>query len=454
MKIFDAVVVGAGPGGMLLWERLTDAGLDVLLIEAGARSRDGAAPPPSDPGLWAYEMGDGHPLAWRRVHAVGGRTLGWGGFCHRFPQSVFEEGGWPYGARTLAPHYAEAERWLHMTRGGRLRPEFRDAARRLGWRFAPLRGARVHGRIWTALDARAAGAAMENRIAASLDVAGRRATGIRVLQPNGRSEWIAARAFALAAGPIETTRILLGSGFGETMPSIGRNLVDHMTTGYLLVEERPAPPSDGASNPAPFLQGALVSRFTGPGGADRRPYRGGFSIEITGPRRLSEMPAIAEALGIPPLEAMRSRVTFINAMGESARHEGRRVTLSKDRADDLGRPLPVLHMAADSRNALMLEDMNSACLAIAEAISGKTGGELHPLQETSPGAALFHESGTCAMGGEGRACDAWGRLGSVDNVWVADASVFPSGGDRHPTLTVLAHALRVARSMSGSLAQG
>ena len=58
------------------------------------------------------------------------------------------------------------------------------------------------------------------------------------------------------------------------------------------------------------------------------------------------------------------------------------------------------------------------------------------------------------MGGEGRACDAWGRLGSVDNVWVADASVFPSGGDRHPTLTVLAHALRVARSMSGSLAQG
>ena len=45
MKIFDAVVVGAGPGGMLLWERLTDAGLDVLLINAGARCRDGGVPP-------------------------------------------------------------------------------------------------------------------------------------------------------------------------------------------------------------------------------------------------------------------------------------------------------------------------------------------------------------------------------------------------------------------------
>jgi hypothetical protein len=35
-----------------------------------------------------------------------------------------------------------------------------------------------------------------------------------------------------------------------------------------------------------------------------------------------------------------------------------------------------------------------------------------------------------------------GRLRAINNIWVADASVFPSAGDRHPTLTVLAHALR------------
>jgi len=33
-------------------------------------------------------------------------------------------------------------------------------------------------------------------------------------------------------------------------------------------------------------------------------------------------------------------------------------------------------------------------------------------------------------------CTPWGRLRAVDNVWIADASVFPSAGDRHPTLTV------------------
>jgi choline dehydrogenase-like flavoprotein len=36
-------------------------------------------------------------------------------------------------------------------------------------------------------------------------------------------------------------------------------------------------------------------------------------------------------------------------------------------------------------------------------------------------------------------------------VWVADASVFPSGGDCHPTLTVVAHALRVAESVDQAL---
>ena len=152
-----------------------------------------------------------------------------------------------------------------------------------------------------------------------------------------------------------------------------------------------------------------------------------------------------------PREAQRLRVTFINALGESAHHDGRWMTLSKDRTDDLGRQVPVLHTRAAEQDARMAEDMNSACLAVAEAISDQAGGELHPLQEASPEAKLFHEAGTCRMGGEDHACDAWGRLRAVENVWVADASVFPSAGDRHPTLTLLAHTLRVARSMGRSL---
>jgi choline dehydrogenase-like flavoprotein len=46
--------------------------------------------------------------------------------------------------------------------------------------------------------------------------------------------------------------------------------------------------------------------------------------------------------------------------------------------------------------------------------------------------------------GQDSVCDAWGRLRALQNVWIADASVMPTAGDRHPTLTLLAHALRAA----------
>jgi choline dehydrogenase-like flavoprotein len=90
---------------------------------------------------------------------------------------------------------------------------------------------------------------------------------------------------------------------------------------------------------------------------------------------------------------------------------------------------------------------------VAEALSAP-GGELYPLQDAESGPALFHEAGTCAMGGEDQPCDETGRLRAADTIWLADASVFPSAGDRHPTLTLLAHTLRVARSMVRHLRTG
>ena len=178
-----------------------------------------------------------------------------------------------------------------------------------------------------------------------------------------------------------------------------------------------------------------------------------FRSRLTGPRGLGEMPAIAAELGVAPSEAQGLRVTLINAMGETAPHENRRVTLSPTRVDGLGRALPVLRLEAAAEDLLMADEMNSACLAVAEALS-VSGGELYPLQDAEQGAALFHEAGTCAMGNEDQPCDRMGRLKAADNIWLADASVFPSAGDRHPTLTLLAHTLRVARSMCRQLRIG
>ena len=50
--------------------------------------------------------------------------------------------------------------------------------------------------------------------------------------------------------------------------------------------------------------------------------------------------------------------------------------------------------------------------------------------------------------------DAWGHVRTLANVWVADASALPTAGDRHPTLTVVAHALRAADDVLRQLGTG
>ena len=47
-------------------------------------------------------------------------------------------------------------------------------------------------------------------------------------------------------------------------------------------------------------------------------------------------------------------------------------------------------------------------------------------------------------------CDPWQRLWDVDNVVVADSSVFPTSTGYGPTLTIVALAVRAARALAGA----
>ena len=66
-------------------------------------------------------------------------------------------------------------------------------------------------------------------------------------------------------------------------------------------------------------------------------------------------------------------------------------------------------------------------------------------------AATAHIMGTARMGNDPRTSvtDAYGRLHDVENVYVADGSVFVSSGGFNPTLTIMALSLRMARHVAG-----
>jgi choline dehydrogenase-like flavoprotein len=63
---------------------------------------------------------------------------------------------------------------------------------------------------------------------------------------------------------------------------------------------------------------------------------------------------------------------------------------------------------------------------------------------------LAHACGTCRFGDDERASvlDRYNRAHGIDNLYVVDASFFPSSGGTNPALTVAANALRVAKHLS------
>jgi choline dehydrogenase-like flavoprotein len=421
----DVIVVGAGPAGLLATEQLERRGHRVLLLEAGPRQHDGRL---EDDPAWRFRT-IGPACWWPRALAVGGRANLWGGWLSRFGPEVFREGGWPYGAPTLAPYYATAEAWLGAT-SEPLDPRFARAARALRVPVRPRMVAQgPGGQHWRGDAAPAAARARTATVALRVDADG----AVEVV--SGRAtETLAARAVVLAASPVETTRLLLASGARH--PWLGRRLTDHFNLSYVLVEpNRPCP----AARPPGPPPAAFIPRFGK-----------GYSIEIIGPLPITGLDPDVRAL-FEGHAAAHASFTFVNALGEQRRHPRRFVDLAPRARDALGRPVPQIHLAWSAAERRLVEEMKAACRRVAGAIASP-GAELVRYRDPFVVPPIFHPAGTCAMGQTARApCDPWGRLRARPAIWVADASVFPSAGDCHPTLTVLAHTLRVVESVSATL---
>jgi choline dehydrogenase-like flavoprotein len=271
----DVAIVGSGAGGAVAAAVLAEAGLDVVVLEAGAYMDARTYPEEPLAALEALYRDGGLTIAEGRPpipvpvgRAVGGTTVINSGTCFRAPDHVLERWRADHGigwASELAPDYAQGEEMLDvapvdpatMGRNGQLLMEGAEA---LGVSHAPLQ--RNAGRCVQCsscpggckLDQKQAmhvsylprAVAAGARIRAGVEVervdfdgvqavgvsglftpmpAGRPADGLSV--PPRSYALRARRAVVLAGGAFGTPELLLRSGFSSSGGELGRNLHIH-----------------------------------------------------------------------------------------------------------------------------------------------------------------------------------------------------------------------------------
>lgn len=238
-----AIIVGAGPAGIVQALELRRRGVEVVLLAGGL---DG--PHPEYQALADAEIVDPRrhvPMRLAVARALGGTSLLWGGRCVKFDDIDFADrrhvpfGGWPLRHADIEPWYETGLRYLD---GGGA-PIFSDPAPaapntpecrfdRLE-RWSEARNLRtLHA---AALEGGAGLRILLGAVAVDLviDPVSGRADGVVAALPSGERRLLRGRAVVLACGGLETTRLLLNAQvrqprlFGGADGALGRYYMGH-----------------------------------------------------------------------------------------------------------------------------------------------------------------------------------------------------------------------------------
>jgi choline dehydrogenase-like flavoprotein len=478
----DVVIVGSGAGGAVAAATLAEAGLDAIVLEAG-RHYDRESYPSDHLEAIATLYRDGGltiaagrpPIPIPVAKVLGGTTVINSGTCFRAPEPVLEDWKRRFGiswASDLDADYAEAEDALQVTqldpeRMGRNGQLAMEGAAALGASGAPIHrnaGSCVQCSscpFGCELDAKrgmhvsylpravAAGARIRTGVRADrILVEDGRAVGVSCSIDAGsgsrrRSFSVRARRAVIAAGgAFGTPELLQRSGLGGRQ--VGRNLHVHPAcwVGARYGEE--------VRGWEGVMQSYYVDEWESAGillEATFTPLAfGGAWLLGTGRSHQEAMLDFGNvgSIGVHLSDRSRGRVS-LGAEG-SLRASYR---LTKDDADHLSFGIAraaEVHFAAGATevypNIARVGVLRPDDLATFEATTFKPS-ELR--------LEAFHPMGTARISadpGEG-ACAINGSVNGTDDLYVADASLFPTSVGVNPMMTIIAFAKQIARGVAG-----
>jgi len=282
-----------------------------------------------------------------------------------------------------------------------------------------------------------------------------RVSEIIYMDAQGRRQRVAPQAVVLAAGAIETPRRLLLSanrhapdGLANDSGQVGRHFMETLAWNSLGLH----PDNLGSYRGLPA--DGICWDFNAPGAIPGIP--GGCRFMHTTPETDMTGPvnyALRAVKGFGRAHKAGMRKWFghalaVGAIGESLPHPQTFVDLDPARVDTSGRPVARIHSHLDALAIKRLRFMATTCRKLLHA-SGVAG--LFEEYGSYDFFSATHVFGTCRMGRDPATSvvNSQCRSHRWQNLYIADASVFPSsGGGEAPSLTIEALALRCAAHLA------
>jgi choline dehydrogenase-like flavoprotein len=472
----EALIIGSGPCGVAVADTLCMRGINSVIFEAGVLPEvfnySNAACLADyrqqlktalaiDEDAWRYET-NSTDYDWIRVRAGGGRTLRWNGWLaqpgyENFISPLNNQWQWPLQHDELVALWTRSHQWLNG-KVSRLEPQFMDLAQQLSYTILPKTAALAEHALrpfcaldrlsWTnASKSKRAQIRFKAQSVVTRILCGRQGVeGVEYLDlGTGKSHRVKSNVVILSASTIETTRILLCSeleDYSESQQHIGAGYTDHIAASYLAI----LPDKFiGEAIGSPLDRSATIPN---PKNAHRSPdQRGGYTIELHGPNPASIYePEVLAAAGLDKIADSNVACISVNAIGELCSSPKRYVAISEQR-DSLGRRIPRICIEWDAEVISLASAMEAEAELVAIALAGPTGRAIKVRETlTLGGTGTSHEASTCKMGinTHDSVVNKDGQVHGINGLFIADASIMPSGLDCHPSLTVVALALNSA----------
>ena len=482
----DICIVGAGAAGIALAMEWIGSPHRVILLEGGGFE--------IEPEMQALYQGEivgepYYPLDVARIHAFGGTTGHWAGYCSDFDPIDFEErdwvphSGWPITRADLDPYYERAHPILELG-PYRYDPAFwesrdpdvarmqadEDVVRTKIWQFSPPTrfGTRYRDVILGAPNVHLYTYANVVEVEANEAVSA--VTGLRVRTIDGKQHRVQARHYVLACGAIQNARLLLASrrqapaGLGNDHDLVGRYFMEHfeMPSAHLILHEPQPMKMYTMDFTETWARGELA--LTRRAQQKERLLNATASLmagEVSGEIKSTFQnvtPEFLEKFRIrrfergerAPTPSPERTFAMLTRQEQSPNPQSR--VLLDDELDAMGMPRIKLNWQTEPIDR---RSMRGFYDVLAREVARQGIGEirimdwlLEPVESDWPSflSGAWHHMGTLRMHEDPRrgVVDADGKMHGLANLFVAGSAVFPTSGSANPTLTLVALSLRLS----------